>query len=202
MEASDPRSLLGRVDDAVAASGREREDAQRRLEEARLALEVWERVQDDLRAGHYADALLAIKETGDPPVVLDGSHSHRDLAEALRTTLDANAREATTRFGKDFPSLARAGGLEIDRTSRHPKYTLMQGFVRVDLDERRHVVTNRPRDVAPIRVGADAALVADRVAAEIRRISDRPLDADALARSIHTAYVAVLRRENRPDGEE
>src|SRR5438445_5775042 len=96
MEASDPRSLLGKVDDAVAASGREREDAQRRLEEARLALEVWERVQDDLRAGHYADALLAIKETGDPPVVLDGSHSHRDLAEALRTTLDANAREATT----------------------------------------------------------------------------------------------------------
>jgi hypothetical protein len=81
-------------------------------------------------------------------------------------------------------------------------YTLMKGFIRVDIDERRSVVTILPRDGAAIRVGADAALVADRVASEIRRITDRPLDADALARSLHTAYVAVLRAESRPEGEE
>src|SRR5438477_7730002 len=62
VEATTPQSLLGEIDDAVDASGREREAAQHRLEESRLALEVWTRVQDDLRAGHYADALLAIKE--------------------------------------------------------------------------------------------------------------------------------------------
>lgn len=202
IDVQDPKAFLYQVDEAVGSTDHEREAAERRLEQIKLALDVWTRVRDDLRAGHYADALVAITETGDPPVVLEASHAHRGVAEQLRAVLEAKAREATARFGKDFPSLARSHALEIDRTSRHPKYTLMQGFVRVDVDERRRVVTIRPRDGAATRIGADAALVAERVAAEIRRITDRPLDADGLARSLHTAYVAVLRAEGRPEGEE
>lgn len=202
MELRDPEVYLYQVDEAFSSTDHEREVAERRLDQINLALNVWRRVRDDLRAGHYADAFIAITETGDPPVVLEASHSHRVVAEELRTALESKAREATARFGKDFPSLARSSGLEIDRTSRQPKYTLMQGFVKVDVDERRHAVTIRPRDGASTRVGADAALVTERVVAEIRRITDRPLDADGLARSLHTAYVAVLRAEGRPEGEE
>src|SRR5690242_1981393 len=152
MDVQDPKAFLYQVDEAVGSTGHEREVAERRLEQVTLALEVWTRVRDDLRAGHYADALTAITETGDPPVLLEASHLHRDVAEQLRVSLEAKARDATVRFGKDFPSLVRSQGLEIDRTSRHPKYTLMQGFVKVDVDERRRVVTIRPRDGAATRL--------------------------------------------------
>jgi hypothetical protein len=198
----DPAAFGRQVDEAVETMTHDRDAAEHRLEEIKLALDVWTRLREDLRAGYQADALVAIRETGDPPVVLQASHPHRVVAERLRATLEPRARQATARFGKDFPSLARSSGLEIDRTSRHPNYTLMQGFVRADLDERRCVVTILPRDGAPPRGGAAAGLVAERLATEIRRITDRPLDAEGLARSLHTAYVAVLRAEGRPDGEE
>ena len=198
----DPGGFVQEIDEAVQSTAREEEQAERRLEQAKLALEVWTRVRDDLRARHYADALIAITATGDPPVVLEESHPHRALAQQLRDSLEPKSRQVTTRFEKDFPTLARSRGLELDRSSRHPHYTLMQRFIRVDVDERRCTVTILPRDGTPTIIGADAALATDRLAAEIRRITERPFDADGLARSLHTAYVAVLRTEQRPDGDE
>lgn len=190
------------VDKAVASTTRDREAAERRLEETRLALGAWQRVRDGLSAGHYADALFALTSLDDQGIIFDPSHPHRAVAEELRAALAPQAREAAARFGRDFPSLARGKELEIDRTSRHPHYGFMQGFVKVDLDERHSVVTIRPRDGTPTRIGADAALVVDRLSAEIHRITDRPLDMEGLARSLHTAYIAVLRTEGRPEGEE
>ncbi len=198
----DPGRFVQEIDEAVQSTAREQETAERRLEQIQLAGEVWRRVQKDVPAGHYADALIAITTTGDPPVVLEGSHPLRTLAQQLRDYLEPKSREATSRFERDFPALARSHGLELDRTSRHPHYTLMQRFIRVDVDERRCTVTILPRDGTPVIIGADAALAADRLAAEIRRITERPFDADGLARSLHTAYDAVLRAERRPDGDE
>jgi hypothetical protein len=200
--AREPGGFAQQVDEAVQSTAREQEAAERRLQQIGLALEVWRRVQEDLRAGHYADALIAITRTGDPPVVLEDSHPLQAFAQQLRDSLEPKSRQAASRFEKEFPALARSRGLEIDRTSRHPHYTLMQGFIRVDVDERRCVVSILPRDGSPVVIGADAALAADRLSSEIRRITDRSLDADSLARSLHTAYVAVLRAERRPDGDE
>jgi hypothetical protein len=78
----------------------------------------------------------------------------------------------------------------------------MQGFVKADLDERRSLVTIRARDGTPTSVGADPALVAERLSAEIRRITDRQVDEEGLLRSLYTAYIAVVRTEGRAEGEE
>src|SRR5438552_2736 len=108
------------VDKAVDSTARDREVAERRLAEARLALQAWQRVRDGLSGGHYADALFALTSLDDQGIIFDPSHPHRAVAEELRAALAPQAREAAARFGRDFPSLARGKGLEIDRTSRHP----------------------------------------------------------------------------------
>ena len=61
------------------------------------------------------------------------------MVERLRLLygeLEQKARMTANEFGRSFPTAAREAGIQIDGTSRHPKYTFNQGFLKLDLDER------------------------------------------------------------------
>lgn len=122
-------------------------------------------------------------------------------AAAMRDEIAPQAREATRRFARDFPSLARESGLKIDATSRHPNYSFRDGFLKLEVDERAFSARVKPRDGSVVEVGLDLPLVVDELHRQEERLFRRSFDADQFLRSLHTAYVAVLRADKKPVGE-
>lgn len=172
--------------------------ARQELARAEQASTFWQDLVTHLRAGNPANVLLVLRRE---VAVEIGSPVAAEL-EKIRAEAEALARQIVPTFGRDFPEAVRNAGLEIDSTSRHPRYTFRQGFIRVEVDERNFIAKLIPRDGTETLVGMDLGALIKSLQQEISRIFGRKLDAEGLLRSLYTAYAATLRAENRPEGEE
>lgn len=187
-----------------AAWARKQEEAAReRLQQAERARQFWESLEAHLSAGHSAHVLLLLRQAdGYVRHLKAASDPISSVIEDIRGSVERHARESASAFGREFPDQVRKAGLEIDSTSRHPRYTLRQGFLRVEIDDRDYTARIIPRDGEETVMGMDVVPLVQKIKAEITRIFDRPFQPDALLKSIYTAYVAALRAEGRQEGEE
>ena len=177
--------------------------AREHLEVAQRTQAFWDDLYSALRAGYCAQGLFFLRRDADLLHSLEAAEAStvQQLRE-LHRELQKRTQPAVGRIAREFPKAAREAGIDIDTTSRHPSYTFNQGFLRLDMDERKYTARISPRDGADIVVGLDLALVVGTVCSEQARIFDREVDSVAFLGSLHTAYLAVLRAENRPEGEE
>lgn len=177
--------------------------ARQQLEQAQRARGFWEDLAGSLERGHAAHALLHLRREAE---VVRGLQDKNEPAvqklRELHVELRDLARTAATSIAREFPTAVRAAGIQIDATSRHPTYTFDQGFLRLEMDERNFTAKITPRDGEETVVGLDLGLVVDTIRAEHARLFERDIDVQNLLRSLYTAYAAVLRSENRPDGDE
>lgn len=189
---------------ANAERARDAEDRARlQLDQASKVREFWDGLLENLSAGNPAGALLALRRAEESGIPLDDlDESDRRLLLEVRENCGSRAREAAARFGRTFPEAARATGLQIDATSRHPRYTFEQGFIQVEIDDRQFTAKVSTRDGDETVVGLDVAPLVEHIRAERARLFDREFQPDSLLRSIYRAYLAVLHTEGRPDGEE
>jgi hypothetical protein len=95
----------------------------------------------------------------------------------------------------------QAAGVLLDSTSRHPRYTVHEGFLHVEVDDQRLTATVRPRDGAEIVLGLDAAALVDVIRSEAQRLFARPLDHDDFLYRLWVAYQALLLEEERVVGD-
>ena len=194
---------LARVDAKAEQARRDVEAARQQLAQAERLTAFWDDLAEHLRGKHPASVLLVLKKeeghvralshVGDPMVA---------TLDEIRAGAEARAQEAMATFGRDFPDAVRQVGLQIDSTSRHPRYTFKQGFVRVEVDERDLTAKVSSRDGVDIVIGMDVGPLVETLQHETVRIFDRKLDADTFVRRLYTAYSATLRAEGRPENEE
>lgn len=198
--------MLERVEQVQqrARQARQQEEAARsRLAEAERARQFWEELATEMSAGHPAQIVFLLKKaeayirqlkaSGDPGgTVLDD----------IQRQAEERARTAAAAFGRQFPEAVREAGMEIDTTSRQPRYTFRRGFIRVEVDEGRLMAKVTPRDGEEIIMGMDIGPLVGRLKSEMVRIFDRPSNQDALLKRLNTAYTATLRAEHRSEGEE
>jgi hypothetical protein len=189
---------------ASTERAREAEDRARQgLEQATKTREYWDAVLANLEAGDHASALLVLRKGEEDIGHLEGlDESAERILRDVRESCERQAREAASRFGRVFPEAARSAGLHIDTTSRHPRYTFEQGFIHVEVNERQFTAKVATRDGDEAIVGLDVTPLVERVKAERSRLFDREFQPDALLQSIYRAYLAVLRAEDRAEGEE
>jgi len=203
----------GGLPDVATEIQRHRADARRQvssaeqaLVDARRAEGFWEALLRDLNANRPAAMLLTLREAGDYLLRLQrDDRAAAQLVDALKSEVEAKAKDQAAKFGRQFPELVRKQDFSrqfpIDPTSRHPRYTFEHSFLQVDVDERQCIAKITPRDGDEIVIGLDVEQVVKRVGEELVRLFLRQPDLGALLRSIYTAYVAVLRAENRPEGD-
>lgn len=194
---------LARVEAKAEQARKDVELARQQLARAEQLTAFWDDLAAHVRAGHPANVLLvlrkeaevlrALSQAGDPLLV---------ALEEIRADSEARAREATTSVGRAFPDAVRQAGLQIDSTSRHPRYTFKQGFIRAEVDERDLTAKVSSRDGFDIVTGLDVGPLVETLLREMTRIFDRKIDADTFLRRLYTAYTATLRAEGRPEGEE
>lgn len=179
------------------------ESARERLLQAERLRAFWVALADQITSDFPASILLTLRtESGYLKSLRDADDPIYATIEKLRDDVQLRAQERAANFAREFPGAARKAGLEIDSTSRHPRYSFKQGFIQLDTSEKDLTAILRPRDGETTLLGLDVELVVQKVASEIVRIFDRPFHPESFVRSLYTAYVAVLRAEKRPDGDE
>lgn len=124
------------------------------------------------------------------------------------TTLENLYRDAKTAADKaivDFPGdlehACAESDLEIDRTSREPRYTFQNGFIELDVDKGKHLAHVKDREAKLATVPADIGAVIEVVTAEQQRLFGRPFDGEKFLRKLRSNYQAVLKKEGLGDGE-
>lgn len=193
-----------RLVEAQVDQARKQVDASRQqLAQAERISQFWGGLLTHLRDANPSNVLLVLRREAEyiRSLANAGDPAWADLEE-IRADAEAWARASAVSFGRDFPDAIRQAGLEIDSTSRHPKYTFKQGFVRVLVDDREFTAKVSCRDGVNVLIGMDVGPLVATLQREIARIFDRKLDADVFLRRLYTAYAAILRAEGRPEGEE
>lgn len=187
----------------AALARAETERARAALEAANLAESFWTELVGHLVRNELGSVLLHLNRSGEFLQSLStGDDQTLEQLDQLRNSAAASARETASKFGRLFPTTARNAGLRIDPSSRHPKYTFYNGFVRLELDEKKLVAKLQSREGEEVEYGLDLELIIAALKAEISRIFERDLNPEPFLRSLHKAYTAVLRSDKLSDGTE
>ncbi len=197
------KEQLGHVLEKVAWAQHQEESARAQLGQAENIRHFWEDLSTHLSGQNPANVLLVLRRSADYLQKLRASQDpFLGTLEQIRAESETRAAEGVKNFGRIFPEAIRQAGIEPDKLSRHPRYTFRQGFIRLEIDDREFTARLVPRDGEEIVLGMDVHPLVERLVAEEARIFRRQFQHDQLLRSIYTAYMASLKAERRPDGEE
>ena len=177
--------------------------AHQRWTETQGLVRFWEALDSHLKNGRPGAALLVLSE--EYPRVLETSAFDQvwsRLIDETRLECEEAATQTIKGFGRTFPDAVRESNIEIDSTSRHPRYTVYQGFIQIYVNDRAYTVTITPRDGTMIKLGLDVAPIVERLKEEIDRLFNRRFEPTAFLSTLFRAYSSVIRAERRQDGDQ
>jgi len=170
------------------------------MKEAQLLERFWQRLYPNYLNGEYAAALKVLMEHENAIPLLH--HNQARLIKELRSECQEAAADTAKTFVRNFPDAVRDAGIDIDSESRDPKYFFKQGFIEVAINDRTYTAKITPRDGKPIELGLDIEPVVKELNKEIKRLFERPFNANTFLRLLFNAYSAVIRADdNRRDGD-
>jgi hypothetical protein len=118
---------------------------------------------------------------------------------ALWASCAKRTEESVRDVTRTFPQELTDRGLVIDSGSRHPRYSVAQRLLEVELDTRKLVAVIRPRHGDAVREPLDSSAVAERVKAECSRLLDRPFDHKAFLKRLTAAHAVLAKpRKGEP----
>ncbi len=200
---SNGRSSLDAIREKAAWAQKQEQSARDRLQQAERAREFWSALESQVADEHPAQVLLLLRRAdGYLRSLRASSDPIAPVLDGVRRMAEERALDVSKAFQRDFPAAVRSAGLEIDSTSRHPRYTLERGFIRVEVDDKALIARVAPRDGELTEIGIDVEPLVAKIKSEHSRIFERPLQAEPILKSMYTAYLATLRAEKREEGEE
>jgi len=199
MKAAD--ESLRQVREQAAAAQVQEDAARTRLAQARRLRLFWQELLALITAGQPAGALLLLRREADVLLQQSPDAIPVGLLDAVVASVEQQARVQAASFQRTFPAAMQAAGVLLDSTSRHPRYTVRDGFLHVEVDEPRLTATVRPRDGAEIVLGMDVAPLVDVIRGEVQRLFARSLDYDDFLRRLWLAHQALLLEDGRVVGE-
>lgn len=193
-----PELLADALHEAKAEEVRTRQAAER----AQQATSVWTRLNEyQAKRWHAHIVSVFYGETGFFQNLRASREARIQNLEAWLKASVEEARTALKKFPFDFDRECKAAGIGLDRTSRHPRYTI-RNFIVIEVDEARLNARVTPRDGNAVNVPTDVPAIVDLLRREYRRLFEREFDGQKLLKSLFTAYQAVIREDSREIGED
>lgn len=192
------------IDKVRTLHAQAKEDAQRLKAEAEAAAQserLWSELHGFLDKG-WTLHLLALLEKEAPRLKKMRAEEH----PAIPVIEDAyrRAAEERDRIFRRFPSLLEEAfsnsDLSIDRTSRHPKYTLESGFFSLDIDEKKQTARLSDHEGRLAEIPADVQAIVETVRRERQRLFDRKYNAKKFLQTVRSQYKAIIKKEKKTDG--
>ena len=193
-------ALLDWVKAREEAATREEAEAQALLNRAARTHRFWRSAATNLASGLVVSALtecVRVRGRVAEDFAPDDLARVADLVEWLRPQV----RDALNELPRRLPAELRLRGLQLDSAARHPRYTLEDGFVSINIDPAKPLARIVIRDGVTRLAPADAAAIADVAAATHSRLfrrTDRWVDPERLM----AAYRSVLRTRGLAAGED
>ena len=200
---TESKSNLDQIHGRLSDARHLEEGARQRLFDAEEERKFWEALDSPLQQNYPSAVLLVLREEEQRVRRMgESSDALAPVIEEIRSMCTEEAAQTAKSFGRAFPEAAKKAGIDIDKTSRHPRYTVKQGFIHLEINDSNYTAGITPRDGNQRLLGLDLTPLVERLKQEIDRLFGRNFQPEAFLRSLFTAYVGVVRAEHRPDGEE
>lgn len=132
-------------------------------------------------------------------------HSKQPEAAQVIEALYLEAKKATMETLQDFPrsfeTACAKAGLDIDRTSRHPRYRVCQAFIEVEVLESSQEVRISDREGNLDNMPCDIGAVLEAIQRHNERLFRRKFEAKSFLKRLYGQYQAILKKEKLPDGD-
>jgi len=179
--------------------------AEQQKKEADLALKkqkIWENLNLYLnKEWHFHILHLLNKEKPffDQIKIADGVI--RQNLEIIENT----ARQKTEEIKRRFPLLVENAFKEtkvsLDKESRHPRYSLQNGFFKIEIDEYKGTAKLSDTEGFLAEIPADVDAIVEAINKEFVRIFERPFDGKKFFKTLRKNYCTIIKNEKIPDGE-
>ncbi|MCI0407801.1 MAG: hypothetical protein L0191_04405 [Acidobacteria bacterium] len=188
--------------EGIATAKAEEVKARHAFERAQRALSVWNRLHDYHVKGWHAHIVAVFtSEAGFFQELRASNDARASQLAAFHRVSEEAARVALKRFPADLERACEVASIALDRTSRHPHYTI-RNFIVMEINEAKLSARITPRDGAPIDVPVDIPAIIEQLTKQHDRLFRREFEPSRFLASLFTAYQAVVREDERRMGDE
>ena len=163
---------------------------------------VWAELEDFLTKGWVLHILELLEEEAPR---FRKMRADNDPAIPFIDELQHLVGEESKRLFRRYPAFleeaCRSANLTLDANSRHPKYSLDQGFFRLEIDEKNRQARLSDYEGRLAEHPADVQAVVETIQKEHRRIFGRPFNGQQFLKRLRAQYKAVVSKENLADGD-
>jgi hypothetical protein len=197
-----PHDVVAITRDLAERAKKDVERVQERLRSAQAIERFCSALHTELDAEHPSEALRLIRAGANATRLLrDRSPQCAAAVESIADQLAPQVEKAFNALLRSFPSAAQEVALKLDPSSRHPNYTLCDGFLTIKFEKRRLEARIQPRDGRRTTLGVDIPVVIDHLRAEVDRLFGREFDAKAVRGAIEKAYGSVVTAGKQQPGD-
>jgi len=192
------------VDQARELHGAAKAEAQRLKAETAAAAQaekVWAECCAFLTKG-WALHFLSLIEKEAPRLEKMRAENHSSIPsieEACRL-----AKEEADRIMRRFPGLleeaCRNAELSLDSDSQHPKYKMEQGFLWLEIDDKKRTARLSDHEGRLAELPADIQAIVETIQHEHKRVFGRSISGSKFLKTLHSQYKAIIKKDKQADG--
>jgi len=184
-----------------------------RVEASQRAQKLGAEADEALRIQKMWEALASFIARGWPLHVLNLLERERRLLNKIRDdsraaslldeiyrTVNQIAPRVLQRFPADIEQACAASKVPLDLDSRHPRYTFQRGFFTLEIHEQKFLARLSDLEGQLDEFPPDVGAVVTAIQREDKRVFGRPFDGSRFLKKLRHHYVAVVKKENLPDG--
>jgi hypothetical protein len=165
---------------------------------------TWRSLHDEAQRGWWLHILATMEREKECLHRLrNENHPAIPQLEALFRHAMKEADDAFFDLPREMEKLSERLNLPLDKIqSRHPKYYFRDGFLVVEIIENKRLARISTYEGKLAELPADIAAMEERLAKEDQRLFNRKFEGKKFLKALRTAYLAILKKSHRKDGEE
>jgi len=120
--------------------------------------------------------------------------------EKIRPVAETEADSMIRRYPEYLEEAFREANLPLDPDSRHPRYSLENRFLLLEIDEKKRMARLSNHEGRLAELPADIGAVVETIQREHKRIFGRPFEGKKFLKRLRTQYRAIVKKERQQDG--
>jgi len=129
------------------------------------------------------------------------NHAIGTAIDEISTVVRENAINIQKRFPWVMEADCKKAGIPIDPTSRHPRYSFVDDFFQLEIDEHRWKARLSDNEGKLAEFPADIGAIISIVQREKERIFKRQYNPKKFLEKLRKQYLAIVNKQSRKDGD-